>query len=297
MAFHNLRNRVVHFYNYSRIIKVLDTQFKTVSRQEIIDSDRDVVCVICFAEMESGKELPCKHVFHLNCLKRWFEQKQECPMCRTKIVAKKRRRGRDRERVRPRVRLENPPQDRNNNNNNNNNDSDDEHKANDGNTSGAEEKEPFEFRTTAPPNNPFETPSKSEDVSYESMGAYSAHSFHPPPSYPGSYPVHSSYDQYQHQYSWPYQPQSAAFPFAAAPYHSPASPMRSDSIGSNPMAAELEHLTRSTQRQIELYETYAKHLRQALEHYVALQQRWRNEDDRGVEEQEQDEERKDDDDQ
>ena len=86
MAFHTLQNRIIHFYNYSKIIKVLDTQFKTVTRQELIDSDRDVVCVICFSEMESGKELPCKHVFHLNCLKRWFEQKQECPMCRLKIT-------------------------------------------------------------------------------------------------------------------------------------------------------------------------------------------------------------------
>merc|ERR1712228_442211 len=86
MAFHTLQNRIIHFYNYSKIIKVLDTQFPTITRQQLIDSERDVVCVICFSEMESGKELPCKHVFHLNCLKRWFEQKQECPMCRLKIT-------------------------------------------------------------------------------------------------------------------------------------------------------------------------------------------------------------------
>jgi len=86
MAFHTLQSRIVHFYNYTKIIKVLDTQFPTITRQELIDSERDVVCVICFSEMETGKELPCKHVFHLNCLRRWFEQKQECPMCRMKIV-------------------------------------------------------------------------------------------------------------------------------------------------------------------------------------------------------------------
>merc|ERR1712172_338006 len=86
MAFHTLQSRIVHFYNYTKIIKVLDTQFPTITRQQLIDSERDVVCVICFSEMETGKELPCKHVFHLNCLKRWFEQKQECPMCRLQIV-------------------------------------------------------------------------------------------------------------------------------------------------------------------------------------------------------------------
>jgi len=110
-----------------------------------------------------------------------------------------------------------------------------------------------------------------------------------------------SYDQYQYQqqYAWPHQPQSAAMPFGNVHYHPPSSPMRNNAIGSHPMAAELEHLTRSTQRQIELYETYANHLRQALEHYIALQQRWRDEDNHAVEvqeeEQQEEEEKKDDD--
>merc|ERR1712244_90505 len=74
-----------------KIIKVLDTQFVTITRQQLVDTQRDTVCVICFSEMETGKELPCRHVFHLNCLKRWFEQKQECPMCRMKIVPNEQR--------------------------------------------------------------------------------------------------------------------------------------------------------------------------------------------------------------
>ena len=26
---------------------------------------------------------PCKHIFHSECLEKWFEQKKECPNCRT----------------------------------------------------------------------------------------------------------------------------------------------------------------------------------------------------------------------
>eukprot|EP01084_Bolivina_argentea_P083351 150911_1 len=103
LAFHTLRKRIIQFYNYRKIIKVLDTQFPTITRQQLIDSDRDLICVICFSEMDMGKELPCKHVFHLNCLKRWFEQKQECPMDRMKIIPNQ------------------IPINNNNNNNNNNN--------------------------------------------------------------------------------------------------------------------------------------------------------------------------------
>ena len=25
---------------------------------------------------------PCNHIFHTSCLKEWYEQKQDCPLCR-----------------------------------------------------------------------------------------------------------------------------------------------------------------------------------------------------------------------
>jgi len=46
------------------------------------------------------------------------------------------------------------------------------------------------------------------------------------------------------------------------------------------MTAELEQLARVTQRQIEFHEMHAKHLRMALDHYIALQSQWREEDQR-----------------
>ncbi|ETO36878.1 hypothetical protein RFI_00184, partial [Reticulomyxa filosa] len=88
VIFRNLRVRVQHFIAYRRIVKVIDTQFPTLTSTEIEETGRDLRCVICFYDMtHGGKELPCRHVFHLSCLKRWFEQKQDCPMCRAKIDA------------------------------------------------------------------------------------------------------------------------------------------------------------------------------------------------------------------
>lgn len=37
-----------------------------------------------------GVKLSCSHTFHINCLKKWVEQQQVCPVCRDKIIKKKR---------------------------------------------------------------------------------------------------------------------------------------------------------------------------------------------------------------
>lgn len=51
-------------------------------------NEEEVTCPICleeFNEDESVIELPCKHVFHKECIKKWFENNHSCPTCRKKI--------------------------------------------------------------------------------------------------------------------------------------------------------------------------------------------------------------------
>ncbi|KAF9761974.1 ERAD-associated E3 ubiquitin-protein ligase HRD1 [Nosema granulosis] len=43
-------------------------------------------CPICREEMEVGKILRCKHVFHLECLKKWCERQQFCPICKVDLL-------------------------------------------------------------------------------------------------------------------------------------------------------------------------------------------------------------------
>lgn len=47
------------------------------------------VCLICRENIIPGEEetavTPCGHAFHLSCLSRWMEEKQQCPTCRTPI--------------------------------------------------------------------------------------------------------------------------------------------------------------------------------------------------------------------
>ncbi|KAK8941510.1 hypothetical protein KSP40_PGU021657 [Platanthera guangdongensis] len=45
----------------------------------------DEVCAVCLEEMVAGVEVvwtPCEHLFHGECLRRWFERAGSCPLCR-----------------------------------------------------------------------------------------------------------------------------------------------------------------------------------------------------------------------
>lgn len=48
-------------------------------------------CIVCFESLKPEDEvvqLECnkEHVFHELCLKVWFKEKPQCPLCRTEIV-------------------------------------------------------------------------------------------------------------------------------------------------------------------------------------------------------------------
>ena len=56
---------------------------------EIDETDKTDSCSICYDKITSttGKTiLSCNHMFHLNCIVTWFQQKTECPMCRNKLT-------------------------------------------------------------------------------------------------------------------------------------------------------------------------------------------------------------------
>lgn len=43
----------------------------------------DRTCTICLREVEVGRHMPCKHIFHDDCLSMWIERhkKKNCPKC------------------------------------------------------------------------------------------------------------------------------------------------------------------------------------------------------------------------
>ena len=46
----------------------------------LLKSDDDILFNI-----NIGHKLPCDHIFHYKCIKKWIEKKETCPYCRTEI--------------------------------------------------------------------------------------------------------------------------------------------------------------------------------------------------------------------
>merc|ERR1712034_180820 len=44
-------------------------------------------CTICLDELVQSERVrtPCDHGFHLHCILNWLNEKEDCPLCRTKL--------------------------------------------------------------------------------------------------------------------------------------------------------------------------------------------------------------------
>ena len=51
-----------------------------------IDSEKE--CPICFEPLCDNpvRILPCFHMYHIECIDDWYERKQECPECGTRVI-------------------------------------------------------------------------------------------------------------------------------------------------------------------------------------------------------------------
>ena len=56
---------------------------KQLPKRKIGASSRE--CVFCYEKFQNNeivRILPCKHYFHIGCLKPWLECNTSCPVCR-----------------------------------------------------------------------------------------------------------------------------------------------------------------------------------------------------------------------
>uniref|UniRef100_A0A7R9ZJN8 RING-type domain-containing protein n=1 Tax=Craspedostauros australis TaxID=1486917 RepID=A0A7R9ZJN8_9STRA len=65
-------------------------QSNTSTKNEVgIGGNGEACCAICIVDIEVGDRvgnLPCHHVFHVDCLKPWIKKQNACPLCHAKIV-------------------------------------------------------------------------------------------------------------------------------------------------------------------------------------------------------------------
>ncbi|KAI1286196.1 E3 ubiquitin-protein ligase synoviolin [Halotydeus destructor] len=71
-----------------RAIRNMNTLYPDATVADLESSDN--VCIICREEMIGGngsaKKLPCGHIFHISCLRSWFQRQQTCPTCRMDVL-------------------------------------------------------------------------------------------------------------------------------------------------------------------------------------------------------------------
>jgi len=53
-----------------------------LASKQFLSTKQDDLCPICYQSMESDvRIMHCSHLFHENCLKKWFYIQDKCPMC------------------------------------------------------------------------------------------------------------------------------------------------------------------------------------------------------------------------
>lgn len=62
-------------------------------KEEEEEGKENVICTICMLDITNGDRvgvLPCKHLFHSDCLKEWIKRRNVCPLCQAPDIAEER---------------------------------------------------------------------------------------------------------------------------------------------------------------------------------------------------------------
>ncbi|OLY81757.1 E3 ubiquitin-protein ligase AMFR [Smittium mucronatum] len=91
MIFSNIQNLVLNtsfvikrLVTYRRSLSEMNSVVVNATKVELKEHDDDV-CPICWESMKQGIKLPCKHLFHKGCFRKWVEKHAICPICRLAI--------------------------------------------------------------------------------------------------------------------------------------------------------------------------------------------------------------------
>ena len=82
-------NNIEELYNKKKnrfILELDEFQYKHVKKYITIKEDICAICLQKYKGVDIIKEFPCKHIFHKNCILKWIENSNICPLCKYDIT-------------------------------------------------------------------------------------------------------------------------------------------------------------------------------------------------------------------
>ncbi|KAG0417559.1 ERAD-associated E3 ubiquitin-protein ligase HRD1 [Dictyocoela roeselum] len=92
ITFRGLVKKIYSYHSYRAVVDLLmKCEVVDIAGTARDDGKRDAnwnICPICQEEMAAARKVSCGHLFHLECLLKWAEQQQVCPICRRALFKK-----------------------------------------------------------------------------------------------------------------------------------------------------------------------------------------------------------------
>uniref|UniRef100_A0A915E821 Uncharacterized protein n=1 Tax=Ditylenchus dipsaci TaxID=166011 RepID=A0A915E821_9BILA len=78
-----ISTKIQKHWQHQEIVRHISNCYGKANDEDLIKNGS---CTICWQIMKSARKLPCGHVFHELCLRRWLEQDSSCAICRQPLA-------------------------------------------------------------------------------------------------------------------------------------------------------------------------------------------------------------------
>ena len=82
----NQENQIFNTKKKKLILDLNEFQYKHIKKYSKIKEKKCSICLVKYKKSDLIKELPCNHIFHKNCILKWIEISNVCPICKYDIT-------------------------------------------------------------------------------------------------------------------------------------------------------------------------------------------------------------------
>ncbi|KAL3102145.1 hypothetical protein niasHS_003554 [Heterodera schachtii] len=81
--YRRISGKIRKYLQQKELMRHINSNYETATEEDLLKNDQ---CTICWQPMKSARKLPCAHIFHEHCLRRWLEQDSSCAICRKTLA-------------------------------------------------------------------------------------------------------------------------------------------------------------------------------------------------------------------